>query len=106
MFKHYTDAVETIKSLKKSKRYDELEKVLLWCVEATEKESKSEGLGVAPYYYDELAKLYRRQKNYQEEYAVLERFARQRHSRGVKTEDLLGRLERARTSSSEPSNHK
>lgn len=95
-FKHYTDALETIKTLKKGGQDDELEKLLMWCIESTEAESRAEGCGVAPYYYEELAKLYRRKKNYHEEVRILERFAHQTHAPGVKPRKLLERLQRAR----------
>jgi hypothetical protein len=95
-FKHYTDALGTIKSLKKSGKDSELERILWWCVESTEAESTAEGLGVAPYYYEELAKLYRKRKDYQAEAGILERFAQQIHAPGVKPAKLLERLERAR----------
>jgi len=96
MFEHYTDALGTIKALKRAGQDDELERVLVWCVESTEVESKAEGSGVAPYYYEGLAKLYRKQKDYQAEVRILERFARQTHAPGVKPEKLLKRLQRAR----------
>jgi len=89
-------SVDTIKKLKKSGQDYELEEVLMWCVEATESEAKAEGSGVAPYYYEELAKLYRKQKDYKAEIAILERFAQQTHAPGVMPQKLLERLEKTR----------
>jgi hypothetical protein len=95
-FSHYTEAVDTIRELKRSDQQEDLEQLLLWCVDATEAESKAQGIGVAPFYYEELAKLYRKQKRHQHEVAILERFALQPHAPGVKPPKLLDRLQRAR----------
>jgi hypothetical protein len=92
-FNHYTEAIDIITELKETEQDEELEKILKWCVESTEREDKT---GVAPYYYEELAKLYRRQKDYQGEVAILERFSEQPHGPGVKPQKLLQRLEKAR----------
>jgi hypothetical protein len=94
-FDHYTEAVDTIKELKSSGQDDELEQLLLWCVEATEAEARRENLGVAPYYYGELAKLYRKRKDYDSEVAILERYASQPKAPGAKPEKLAKRLARA-----------
>jgi hypothetical protein len=55
-----------------------------------------EKLGVAPWYYEELAKVYRKNKNYVQEVSILERFAKQKHGVGVKPKKLLERLEKAK----------
>ena len=90
-FDHYTDARGTIQKLKSEEQYDELERVLWWCVEGTEREDPG---GVAPYYYEQLAILYRKQGRRVDEVDVLERFAGQPHTRGKKPEKLLERLEK------------
>jgi hypothetical protein len=63
---------------------------------ATEAESIKEKIGVAPWYYGELAILYRKHKEYPKEVAILERFAKQKHSPGVMPAKLLERLEKAK----------
>ena len=95
-FKHYTEAIDTIRELKRQNQYKELEELLKWCVEDTEKESVREGWGVAPFYYDELAKLYRKEKNYRAEVRILERFAHQVHASGSMPPKLIQRLDKAR----------
>ncbi len=73
-----------------------MENLLLELVKATEAESAVNGMGVAPAYYSELAILYRKQKEYSKEISILERFAKQKHARGVMPAKLLERLEKAK----------
>ena len=88
--------LEILKSLRKSGKVIELENLLLELVKATEAESAMDGMGVAPAYYSELAILYRKQKEYSKEISILERFAKQKHARGVMPAKLLERLEKAK----------
>ena len=91
-----SEYIEQVKSLKHNKEQDKAEDLLLNLVDVTEKESKATGMGVAPWYYDELAKIYHEQRNYQSEVAILERFSRQRHAPGSSPSKLIARLEKAR----------
>lgn len=75
-------------------RLEDAEKLLLALVNATENESRSDGLGVAPWYYEKLAILYRKKKNLKAEIKILERFSRQKHAPGVTPPKLLARLEK------------
>jgi len=79
-----SEYIEQVKSLKHNKELDKAEELLLNLVDATEKESKATRMGVAPWYYDELAKIYH------------ERFSRQRHAPGSSPSKLVARLEKAR----------
>jgi hypothetical protein len=94
--RHYTTYIRDFKILKKSGKYEELESLLAELVRATEEESAANGMGVAPAYYNELAILYRKQKEYSKEITILERFAKQRHAGGVLPTRLLERLRKAR----------
>jgi len=76
---------------------EEAEALLVKLVNATEEENEVEKAGVAPWYYEELAKIYRKEKDYAKEVSILKRFAKQRHGRGVKPEKLIKRLEKAKT---------
>ena len=40
-------------------------------------------MGVAPWYYEQLAIIYRKRKDYLKEIEVLERFAKQKHAPGA-----------------------
>jgi hypothetical protein len=88
--------VENIRSLKRAGHYDEAIIILLQMVEEFEKENKIRKEGVAPWYYEELAIIYRKKKEYEKEVAILERFATQKHARGVGPKKLLERLEKAK----------
>lgn len=90
--RHFTTYVRDFESLKKSCKFTELENLLIELVKATEAESTLNDMGVAPAYYSELATLYRKQKEYSKEISILERFAKQKHSRGVMPAKLLERL--------------
>jgi len=97
------------------KKYDEAIEILLKSVELTENESKkatakpvhedkyaflSEGRSttwdVAPWFYEQLAIIYRKQKRYAEEVSILERYASQPKAPGVSPKKLAERLIKAR----------
>ena len=90
--RHYTEYPDQVRSLKRAGRLEEAERLLLGLIDAVEAESRAERLGVAPWYYEQLAIVYRKQKNRVREQEILERFARQRHAAGVKPAKLLQRL--------------
>lgn len=92
--KHYTEYVETVNELKQKGKYEQAISLLIQLVEATEEESGAEGLGVAPWYYEQLSILYKRIKNRDGELNILKRFAQRKHAPGVKPIKLLERLNR------------
>lgn len=94
--RHFTTYVSEVEALKRLGKLEETETLLLQLVAATEAEDQVERQGVAPWYYEELAKIYRQQKEYAKEVGILERFAAQRHAPGVKPSQLAQRLEKAR----------
>ncbi len=94
--RHYVTYVKDVNELKKSGKIDDAERLLLRLVQATEEASKKEGEGVAPWYYEELAKIYRKKKEYNKEVYILKRFAKQTHARGVGPKKLLEQLEKAK----------
>ena len=115
---HYTDHIDTINELKREGRYSEAIKLLLHCVDLTESESGvippepvdpnnklavwlSKGrepriIGVAPWYYEQLAIIYRKHKMHEEEVEILERFDQQIKSPGNMPAQLSKRLVKAR----------
>lgn len=95
---HYTDFVEQVKQLKRDGRYGEAIKLLTKLVEATESESNAAGrrLGVAPWYYEQLAIIYRKQKRLGDEVAILERYASQAKAPGAGPSKLAERLKKAK----------
>jgi hypothetical protein len=94
--RHYTTYVEDVKEFERADNLDGAERLLLILVKATEEESKAERCGVAPWYYERLAIIYRKRKTAAKELAILLRFARQRHALGVKPSRLLERLEKVK----------
>lgn len=94
--KQFTDYVDRVKQLKEEKNYPEAIELLLKLVDETEKEAKKKGLGVAPWYYEQLAVIYRKEKRYNEEVEILERFEKQPKSPGSLPKVLAERLIKAR----------
>jgi hypothetical protein len=95
--KHYTMYVNDAKFLIKENKLDDAEKLLIELVKATENESKCNNYGVAPWYYERLAIIYKKKKDIKSEIEILERFAKQKHAPGVKPAKLLDRLEKLKT---------
>ncbi len=94
--RHYVTYVKDVISLKRAGMLEDAEKLLLELINATEQVDKVEKLGVAPWYYEELAIVYRKNKNYKKEVSILNRFSRKRHAPGVGPKKLLERLEKAK----------
>jgi hypothetical protein len=126
--RHYSSFPAEVRELLRQGKQDEAERLLLQLIDATEAESQTPpqrkggtwaelGLRgipevelspppVAPWYYEQLAILYRKQKRLRDEVAILERFERQRTG-GSKAPKLLERLAKLRAggaaSQAEPS---
>jgi hypothetical protein len=62
-----------------------------------EEESRKTGLGVAPWYYEQLAIVYRKQGRHNDELAILKRYDRQIKAPGAKPATLMARLEKVRS---------
>ncbi|MDP2965606.1 MAG: hypothetical protein Q8N39_06140 [Pelolinea sp.] len=96
--RHYSTYVEEVKDLKRKGDVNKLEHLLYKLVEATEAQDMVSNYGVAPWYYEELAKYFRKKKDYQSEVAILTRYSIHQLNRRpcTKTPILLKRLERAK----------
>lgn len=94
--KHYTEYVDTVKELKRAGEYQKAEQLLLALIEAVEAESIAQNWGVAPWYYEQLAIIYRKQKALDKEIAIIERFAKQKIGPGATPPKLFERLDKAR----------
>ena len=90
--RHFTGYVDEVRSLKRAGRLEAAARLLLNLVKATEAESRATGDGVAPWYYEHLAIVYRKQKDPVNEKRLLLRFAEQVHAPGAKPKKLLQRL--------------
>lgn len=91
---HYTEYVEMIKELKRSNRIQEAISLLKKCVDAVESEAITNNWGVAPWYYEQLAVIYRKQKDMFSELEILIRFSNQKIGPGTSSLKLLERLEK------------
>ena len=96
--RHYTTYVDGVKKLKRDNQLGEAEELLIGLVDATEAQARVDGLGVAPWYYEQLALIYRKNKDIAKELAILERFESRDQARGKKPEILLARLAKVRES--------
>jgi hypothetical protein len=93
---HYSDYVEDVKELKRRKDDARAETLLLALIDADEAESRAQGLGVAPWYYEQLAIVRRKRGDLAGEVAILERYAAMPRAPGASSEKVLARLEDAR----------
>lgn len=96
--RHYTDCVEEINRLKREGKHDEAIALLLRTIDATERESSvaGPGWGVAPWYYEQLAIVYRKEGRIDAEIAILQRYARQQKAPGAGPDKLQTRLQKAK----------
>lgn len=102
--RHFTEYVETVKKLKRTGKLDEAEALLLKLVDATEAESAAGAGGVAPWYYEQLAIIYRKQNKLESEISILRRYDTQEKAPGVKPGVLAERLLKAEKLLKEPKN--
>ena len=91
--KHYTAHIDRVKALKRAEKLDEAEQLLLALLDVVEAENAVKQFGVAPWYFEQLAIIYRSRKDYAAEVAILERCHQQPYSRGAPA--FAGRLEKA-----------
>ena len=92
--RHFTTYVADVEALKREGRLAEAEELLLELVAATEAEDELVKMGVAPWYYEQLAIIYRKCKEPAKEVAILELFlAKAGRTAGW---DLSDRLKKAR----------
>jgi len=96
--KHYIGYAETVKQLKREKKHNEVIDLLKKLIKAVEDEGKvyrSNGRDwfIAPWYYEQLAIVYRKEKRYDDEVAILERHQEQNNGEG--STKLAERLKKA-----------
>lgn len=72
--KHYTNYVEEIRELKREGKNEEAIDLLLHLIDVIEEKAKIEECGPAPWYYEQLAILYRKTKQPQLEHDILKRY--------------------------------
>lgn len=98
---HYTAYVDYVKELKRKGDFGTAEHLLLQLINAVEAEAMANAWAVAPWYYEQLAIIYRKQKDSIKEIAILERYVEYLHAPWVRSpvsnlpgplEDRLARL--------------
>ena len=101
--KHYTEYIECVKQLKRERKHEEAIKLLLEIVSAVEREARmAEKLNrgapwfIAPGYYKELAIIYRKEKHYDKEVEIIERYCDHTKAPGARVSELEQRLIRAK----------
>jgi hypothetical protein len=86
-----------VQKLSREDRLEEAITSLLALVDATEEDDLFTGSGVVSAYYEELAKIYRKRKEYLKEIKILARYGRRRHAYGDSRQVILKeRLEKAK----------
>ena len=93
---HIANVVANVKALKRDSRLDEATNILLAECNRQEADAVKHGWGVAPWYYEQLAIIYRKMGRFSDEVEILERYARQPKAPGAAPSKLAERLERAR----------
>jgi len=93
--RHYTEYVEEVKRLKRERRHSEVLSLLDRLIDAVETESAETGHPVAPWYYEQMAIVCRKEKDCLGEVRVLQRYEEQRKRSGSPPDSLTERLTKA-----------
>lgn len=88
--------VDEVTAAKREGRLDDATKLLIEEIQCQEAESQRSGTGVAPWYYEQLAIVYRKMGRHEDELAILERYDRQMKAPGASPAMLKARLEKVR----------
>ena len=94
--RHYTTYVEDVRALKRAGHLEQAAALLLRLVDATEAEARANRWGVAPWYHEQLAIIYAKQKDLASEISILERYERQTKAPGARPSKLADRLAKVR----------
>lgn len=72
--RHYTTYVDDVKSLKRQKKHQEAEALLLELISRVEAEALSTNFDPPPWYYEQLATIYRKERKYGDLIEILTRY--------------------------------
>ncbi len=90
-------SVDDIRQLKHDGKHDEVEEMLLWCIDFAEGDSRAYQYEPPRSYYRDLAIVYRKDDRHQNEVDILERYtSRCAEVNKMPHDEPLERLERAR----------
>jgi DNA polymerase-3 subunit epsilon len=87
--------VESVKAAKREGRLVDAEIEFLREIDRQEAEARRTRFGVAPWYYEQLAIIYVKQKRYEDEISILQRYDGQQKAPGAMPVQLRERLEKA-----------
>lgn len=96
--RNFVDYLARVEQLIQENKNEEAIQILLRMLDATEKEAQKKKEGVIPMPYQQLANIYHKEKRYNEEVEILERFEKQPKSPGSLPKVLAERLVKARES--------
>ena len=94
--RHYTDYLDEVKTLRREGMDSAAATLLAKLVTAAESEAQARGWDVAPWYYAQLAIIFRKRNDLDAEIAILERYAAQPRSSAQTGAALRRRLQKAR----------
>ena len=92
--KHFTEYVDVVKTLKRLSHNEAAVDLLIKLVAATEKEAEEESTTVAPWYYEQLAIVYRKLGRPDDELSILQRFREMPRPAGASAQKVLDRLDK------------
>jgi|GEM_PF-734569 len=93
--KHYTDWVDDITALKRHKAHEECCALLGELLDAVEREATEQSVSPAPWYYQQMAIVLRKEKDFDGEIAVIERYLAFPHPTWPPRPELQERLAKA-----------
>lgn len=104
---HFTQYTSQVKQLKREGRHNEAIALLVRLIDAAEAEARVKGGDwfAPPWYYQQLAIVYRKEKRYEDEVVILERFAAQVEHLGSDLSYNRARIEKARDLQRKSSRH-
>jgi hypothetical protein len=94
--RRYSSYAAEVTQLRRDGDLVKAEQLLLALIATVETEARIKLSYVAPWYYEELAKLYRHRQDYAAELAVIERYKHQPHGADSPDDDVLKREAKAR----------
>ncbi len=87
------ELIKEIKAMKEQQKFDQLERLLIHCITTSE---EATSFGASPWYYEQLADIYREQKAHKKEVIVLEKYLRKSKAPNHNRASLYKRLDEAR----------
>ncbi len=88
------ELIKEIKIMKEQQMYPQLEKLLVHCITTSEEATI---FGASPWYYEQLADIYREQQKHKKEVMVLEQYLKKSKAPNHNRANLYKRLDEART---------